>query len=89
MTVLISVAPLLIWWVDDKVLQKLHHAVTFDLLLSLMAVELIFSPKILPDLIFQMCAADGDFVMASDQKLAHIGNHTEGNIKQYAATYHI
>lgn len=55
MTVLISVTPLLIWWVDDKLLQRLHHAVTFDLLLSLMAAELIFSPKILPHLIFEMC----------------------------------
>lgn len=36
-----------------------------------------------------MCAADGDFVMASDQQLAHIGNHSEGNIKQYAALYNI
>ena len=66
---------------DDKVLQRLHHAVTFDLLLSLMAVELIFSPKILPDLIFKMCVADGDFVMASDQKLAHIGNHSKGQFQ--------
>ena len=48
-TVLISVDPLLIWWVDDRVFQRPHRAVTFDLLLSLMAAELIFSPKILPD----------------------------------------
>lgn len=79
----------MIWWVDDKVLQRHYHAVTFELLLSLMAVELIFSPKILPDLIFQMCAADGDFVMASNQTLAHTEIHSEGNIKQYAAIYNI
>lgn len=80
MTVLISAAPLMIWWVDDKVffffLQKLPHA--FDPLLSLMVVELIFWTQILPDFIFQMRVADGDFDMAANQKLARIGEPLGG-----------
>lgn len=68
-------------------LQKLPHAFAFDLLLSLMVLELIFLTQILLDVIFKMCMADGDFDMAGNQKLAHIGNHSDGSVKQYAAIY--
>ena len=36
-----------------------------------------------------MCAADGNFDVAGDQKLAHIGDHAEGNMEQYAAINNI
>lgn len=52
MTVLMFLGPFPIWWVDDRVLQRAPPHCHFNLQLDLMCMGPIFSPSVLPRLIF-------------------------------------